>query len=221
MAYNIPCNTPDCQAIWRGTDDILAFMLSFIFWALALVIAITIHEFAHAYAADRLGDPTPRSQGRLTLNPLAHLDPLGTIALLVFRFGWGKPVQFDPYNLRNPRQDSALISLAGPASNLALALLISILTKLIPLPSELLTLSQILISLNIILAIFNLVPVYPLDGEKILSALLPPRLAVEYGQIMRQYGTLILILMIMPIFGYSPISALISPVISYLTSLLL
>ena len=92
--------------------------LSFLFWLVALAMAITIHEFAHAYTADRLGDPTPRLQGRLTLNPLAHLDPLGTLMLLLVRFGWGKPVQFDPFNLKNPRKDGALISLAGPASNL-------------------------------------------------------------------------------------------------------
>src|SRR3972149_2555477 len=95
--------------------------LAFVFWALALILAITIHEFAHALAADRLGDPTPRLMGRLTLNPLAPLDPLGTLMLLIARFGWGKPVQFDPFNLRHPRRDSALISLAGPASNLIMA----------------------------------------------------------------------------------------------------
>src|SRR3990172_11954241 len=95
--------------------------LSFVFWLLGLTVAITVHEFAHAYAAERLGDPTPRLMGRLTLNPLAHLDPLGTLMLLIARFGWGKPVQFDPFNLRHPRRDSALISLAGPASNLIMA----------------------------------------------------------------------------------------------------
>lgn len=196
-------------------------MLSFIIWVLALVIAITVHEYSHALAADRLGDPTPRSQGRLTLNPLAHLDPLGTIALLVFHFGWGKPVQFDPYNLRNPKKDSALISLAGPVSNLTLAFALSLFLRLFP-GSEIVSLFAIpLISINIILAIFNLVPIYPLDGEKILTGVLPTRLAIEYSQVMRQYGTIILILMIFPIFGYSPISALISPVISFVTSLLL
>lgn len=196
-------------------------MLSFVFWAIALVIAITIHEFAHAFAADKLGDPTPRSQGRLTLNPLAHLDPLGTLALFLIRFGWGKPVQFDPYNLRNPKRDSAIISLAGPASNLILALLLSLLGNFLPDYSLLSYFLTSLITLNIILAIFNLVPVYPLDGEKILAGLLPPRLAAEYQSIMRQYGTLILIFMLLPIGGISPVAALISPVISALTHLLL
>ena len=196
-------------------------MLSFIFWAIALVIAITVHEAAHAAAADHLGDPTPRSQGRLTLNPLSHLDPVGTIALLIFHFGWGKPVQFDPYNLRNPRRDSALISLAGPASNLLLAALLSLSMKIFPLPDILYTLFSVLISLNVILAVFNLVPVYPLDGEKILTGILSPRLAQEYQGVMRQYGTLILIFLIIPFGGTSPISALITPVISVLSNLLL
>lgn len=196
-------------------------MLSFLIWAAALIIAITIHEFAHAMAADRLGDPTPRSQGRLTLNPLAHLDPLGTIALLIFHFGWGKPVQFDPYNLRDPKKDSALISLAGPVSNITLAILCSLLLSILSLPVIITSIIMVLVEINVILAIFNLVPIYPLDGEKILLALLPSRLASEYANIMRQYGTIILILMIMPIFGYSPISTLISPVISFVTRLLL
>lgn len=196
-------------------------MLSFVIWAIVLVIAITVHEFAHAYAADRLGDPTPRSQGRLTLNPLAHLDPLGTVALLIFHFGWGKPVQFDPYNLRDPRRDSAIISLAGPASNIVLAVVISLLLNNLALSPLLIAICSSLITINIILAIFNLVPVYPLDGEKILLALLPPRLATEYSGVMRQYGTIILILMIFPIFGYSPISALITPIISFVTNLLI
>lgn len=195
--------------------------LTFLFYALALVIAITIHEFAHAWSADRLGDPTPRSMGRLTLNPLAHLDPMGTLALLLIRFGWGKPVPFDPYNLRNPKRDSALISLAGPASNLLLALALSFPLRLLPDYSLISYFLISLITLNVILAVFNLVPVYPLDGEKILAGLLSPRLSQEYSAIMRQYGTLILIFMLLPLGGTSPISALISPVISYISNLLL
>src|SRR3990167_4058068 len=96
---------------------------------IALLSAITIHEFSHAWVADRLGDPTPRLMGRVTLNPLAHLDPIGTIALLLIGFGWGKPVQFDPFNLENPRRDSALVSLAGPLSNITLASLLSIVLR--------------------------------------------------------------------------------------------
>src|SRR3990167_4179895 len=93
-----------------GNFDPLLFGI----WALVLVLAITIHEFSHAFVAERLGDPTARLMGRLTFNPLAHLDPIGTFALLIIGIGWGKPVPFDPFNLKNPRRDSALISLAGP-----------------------------------------------------------------------------------------------------------
>ncbi len=195
--------------------------LAFLVFSLGLVLAISVHEFAHAASADRLGDPTPRSMGRLTLNPLAHLDPLGTLALLFLGFGWGRPVSFDPYNLRSPRRDSALIALAGPASNLLFALVLSILLKIFP--NELfVTIGYVLISMNITLAVFNLVPVYPLDGEKILGGLLSPTLYREYASIMQQYGTMILILMLLPIAGgVSPISALISPVISFVTKLLL
>src|SRR5258708_1419548 len=98
----------------------------------ALVIAITVHEFAHAFAAEHLGDPTPRLMGRLTLNPLAHLDPVGTILMILVRFGWGKPVQFDPFNLRHPRRDSAIISLAGPFSNFVTATICAVIIHFLP-----------------------------------------------------------------------------------------
>ncbi|MGB6882201.1 MAG: site-2 protease family protein, partial [Microgenomates group bacterium] len=112
-------------------------MLIIAIWILAFVVAITIHETAHAWMADRLGDPTPRLMGRLSLNPLVHYDPIGTTLLLVLvlmraigipviPFGWAKPVRFDPYNLKNPRRDTALISLAGPSSNLLLATVLAV-----------------------------------------------------------------------------------------------
>ncbi len=195
--------------------------MEFIVKALIFVVALTIHEFAHAYTADKLGDPTPRSYGRLTLNPIAHLDLLGTLAIIFIGFGWARPVPFDPYNLRNPRRDSMLIALAGPASNLILAVILSIVLRFIPL-SLISTIISYLIIGNISLAVFNLIPVYPLDGEKILGGLLSPELYREYAQIMAQYGTIILVLMLLPIAGgTSPISALISPVISFISHLLL
>ncbi len=201
---------------------LLSNPILFLIWAIGLVMAISIHEFAHAKAADTLGDPTPRSQGRLTLNPLSHLDPLGTLALLFLGFGWGKPVMIDPYNLRNPLKDSALIALAGPVSNILLAIVLSLILKFVPGIDLLTSVFPIIIFMNIMLAIFNLVPIFPLDGEKILGGLLPKELYYEYSSIMRQYGTIILILMLLPIAGgTSPISALISPAISFITNLLL
>jgi len=202
-------------------STLFANPLLFLVYAIGLVLAISIHEYAHAKAADTLGDPTPRSQGRLTINPLSHLDPLGTMALLFLGFGWGKPVMFDPYNLRNPRRDSALIAIAGPISNLLLATVLAIILRFFPL-DILSSIFSVLIFLNIMLAIFNLVPIYPLDGEKILGGILSRDLYYEYTSIMRQYGTIILILMLLPIAGgNSPISLLISPIISFISSLLL
>ncbi len=189
----------------------------------ALILSLTIHEFAHAFVADRLGDPTPRMQGRVTLNPLAHLDPLGTVAMLLVRFGWGKPVQFNPFNLKNPVRDSALIALAGPASNICIAVLISVILKVTGQSLSLFAVvaSEVLI-VNVVLAIFNLVPVYPLDGSKILLAFLPRDLAYEYESFMNRYGMFVLIALIFPWYqGVSPISFLVSPVVQFVTGLLM
>ena len=216
-------------------DQLSSNPLGFLFWLVALAVAITVHEFAHAYAAERLGDPTPRLMGRLTLNPLAHLDPLGTIMLLVARFGWGKPVQFDPFNLRHPRRDSAIISIAGPTANTLTAIIASVLLNLLfsyrlPLLSFpaigllvylFIGLLQPVIILNVVLAVFNLVPIHPLDGFKIVEGILPEENARQWKEL-EGYGMIFLLLLIFPIFGSpSPISRLISPVINFLLSLLL
>lgn len=194
--------------------------LSFVLWALALVIAITIHEFAHAWTAVRLGDPTPKLQGRLTLNPLSHLDPVGTIMLLFFRFGWGKPVQFDPYNLQNPRRDAAVISLAGPVSNLILATILSLIVNLVY--SPLTTLLIPIIYLNVVLAVFNLIPMHPLDGGKILVGLMPKEQAKDIDVFMNKYGMIILLFLIFPFFGStSPIFSFLTPIINFILSVLL
>lgn len=187
-------------------------------------MAITIHEFAHAWVADRLGDPTPRYQGRVTLDPRAHLDPLGTLAMLLTRFGWGKPVEFDPYNLQNPVRDTAMIALAGPISNLLIAgLLAGILNVgILSLPAWVgIALFQVLV-INVVLAIFNLIPVYPLDGSKILVAILPRHTALEYENFMQRYGIFVLFLLIFPwAGGISPVSQLVSPIVNFVVSLLM
>lgn len=198
--------------------------IAFFSWLVALVVAITIHEFAHAYAADRLGDPTPRVQGRLTLNPLAHLDPLGTLMILIARFGWGKPVVFDPFNLRHPRRDAAIISLAGPASNLALATALSVvLHSFLTTPYAILiyVIIQPVIVMNVFLAIFNLVPIHPLDGFKIVGGILPREYARQWQEL-EPYGMIFLLFLVFPVFGgTAPISKFISPVINFFLSLLL
>lgn len=196
--------------------------LLFVVFALSLLVAITIHEFAHAYAADKLGDPTPRLQGRLTLNPLAHLDPVGTILLFLVGFGWGRPVQFDPFNLQNPRRDAAIISFAGPFSNMILVTILSLIYRfgIFQTLFPFFPLSAIippLIQLNLVLAIFNLIPIHPLDGGKILVGLLPPGEAHEVDRFLSQYGLFLLVfLMFIPILGgQTLISGVISPIINF------
>lgn len=182
--------------------------------AFALIVAIAVHEFSHAFLADRLGDPTPRLQGRLTLNPLVHLDPIGTLMLFFIGFGWGKPVQFDPYNLRNPQRDAALISFAGPASNIIVAALFAILVRVFP-ESAFLTLP--LIRLNVFLAVFNLIPVHPLDGGKVLIGLLEAKTAQRTDAFLSRYGLIILIFLILPIFSGAPlVLTILSPLINLL-----
>jgi len=200
--------------------------ISFFIWSLALILAITIHEFSHALVAVKLGDPTPKLQGRLTLNPLAHLDPIGTLMLLLVRFGWGKPVQFDPYNLQKPRRDAALISIAGPVSNLLLATVLAIILNLFIRPfGPYASLSSFLVPviyLNVLLAVFNLIPIHPLDGGKILVGLLPKDQAGEVDSFMHRYGIFLLLFMIFPFFGgSSPVFSLLNPIINFLLHILL
>lgn len=210
-------------------------LFSLLIVLIAFVTAITIHEAAHAWMADRLGDPTARLMGRLSLNPIVHYDPVGTTLLLVLSvlsalhipgiipFGWAKPVEFDPYNLKNPRRDSALISLAGPGANFTLSLILSALLYLFIKPYGFLyDLFSAVIYLNVILGVFNLIPIHPLDGGKIFVGLLPEEEAHEADLFLRRYGMFLLIFLIFPTYkGSSPISLVISPVISFLVNILI
>lgn len=206
--------------------------ISVVYLIIGFLVAITVHEASHAWMADRLGDPTARAMGRLTLNPLAHLDIYGTVIiplLLIFLgspivVGWAKPVEYDPYNLANPKRDAALISLAGPASNLIIAALSAIFLRLTLSPfSSAIALSGLfyaLILVNVGLAIFNLIPVHPLDGGKILIGLLPKKEAYELDIFMRRYGLILLLFLLFPIFGgNSLMSIVIYPVINVILRL--
>jgi Zn-dependent protease len=167
-----------------------------------IIISIGVHEAAHAFAAYKLGDPTPKIQGRLTLNPLKHIDPIGLLFIAVAGMGWGKPVEFNPYNLKDPKRDTALIAVAGPISNILLALasygvmVVLFLAGIINLNDTFLFgLLLNFIVLNISLTVFNLIPIDPLDGFKIVGGLLPNHLAMKWYET-QQYGIYVLLILL-------------------------
>lgn len=177
----------------------------------ALVPAFTVHEWAHAFVAHRLGDPTPRWQGRLTLNPLRHVDWIGLILLFAFGFGWARPVPVNPGYFANPRRGLLFVALAGPLANLLMAYLaIAALPWAAQLPSPAAGLAQVFawmfVSLNVGLAVFNLIPIPPLDGSKILAGLLPERQAWNL-QRMEPYGWLLLMLLLGSGIGQAPLAS--------------
>ena len=162
----------------------------------AVLIAATCHEFAHALVADRLGDPTPRQLGRLTLNPLVHLDPLGTVFFVLFSFGWARPVPVNPRNFANPRLGMLVVALAGPLANIVLAFAVGVLVKTQGLTGTLWgDLASMLVLINIVLAVFNLIPIPPLDGSRILEGLLPSDQALAYARI-QPYGTVVILVLL-------------------------
>lgn len=165
-----------------------------------LVIALVIHEYAHAKAADVMGDFTPRMTGRLTLNPMAHIDPIGLIMLLVVRFGWAKPVMINARNFRNWRQGELLVAVAGPVANLIVAfislLAMAVLFKLGMFSEGVRLVLSMMVLFNINFAIFNMLPLPPLDGSKVLMVLLPGRMAYKLMSLER-YSFIILIFLMM------------------------
>lgn len=174
--------------------------MEWLFLVVILIFSIILHEISHGAVANSLGDPTAKEEGRLTLNPFSHLDPIGSFLLPIFLFfiqspfliGWAKPVPINPYNLRNPKWDLAKIALAGPALNFSLALFFAFLVRFLHLPNNLLTIFSVIIFLNLLLGIFNLVPIPPLDGSKILFAFLPRSL--DYVRIFMEQFNLFLLL---------------------------
>lgn len=146
----------------------------FLIIATAIIFALAIHEFFHAWMAYYFGDNTAKDQGRLTINPLVHLDLFGTILLFIVGIGWGKPVPFNPYNLRNQKWGPALVALAGPASNFGMAVIIGLILRFIEIPNPYLVFFlSFFVWINLILGVFNLMPVPPLDGSHIFFTLFP------------------------------------------------
>lgn len=160
------------------------------FLIIVIIFSAVIHEVMHGVAADRLGDKTARYAGRLTLNPIPHLDPIGSVLLPIilafsgasFFFAWAKPVPYNPYNLKPGRFSEAIVAFAGPLSNLVIALFTAILMRVVPLAPEVLAVFFLILVVNVMLFLFNLMPIPPLDGSKILSAFLPSSLTLGYEQ---------------------------------------
>ena len=197
--------------------------MEFIFQIAILLFSVVVHEVSHGAVAYALGDPTAKNEGRLTLNPLSHLDFFGSIVLPIilymtagFIFGWAKPVPYNPYNLKNQKYGPALVGIAGPLSNLIVAVAFGFLIRfsyVLSLPQAFLKIAFFIAFLNLILAVFNLVPIPPLDGSKILFALLPAR-SVEFQATLERYGIFVLLIFI---FFFSGI---ILPIVTFLLRLL-
>lgn len=180
-------------------------------WALPVVLAVTMHEAAHGWTAARLGDTTARDMGRVTLNPLPHIDPFGTVILpllciispMAFVFGYARPVPVNVARLGAPRRDMMLVAVAGPAANVLLCVVSALLLGLVPLVPDVMAVwmantLQCSIILNAVLAVFNMLPVPPLDGGRIVTGLLPPALAVRYARLGRYGILLILAVLVLP-----------------------
>lgn len=197
----------------------------------AALIAVVLHEFGHAIVSHLFGDPTPKSEGRLSLNPIKHLDPFGILSLIIFGFGWAKPVIINPVYYKRPKLGMTLVGLAGPLMNFIIAILSFLMLKLILiLPYSrfieiLWTFFSVLATINIGLGVFNLIPIPPLDGSKIIGCVLPERAYNEYMQYQKygiffMIGFVILITVIENLFGVSPISIVINAIYDFMFKLI-
>jgi len=165
--------------------------LDAVFVVAVIVMSAVIHEVMHGVAAEQLGDPTARLQGRITLNPISHLDPIGSVVLPIvlvltnspILFGWAKPVPYNPYNLRPGRFSEAIVAAAGPFSNLAIAIIGGLIIRLGVFPAGMADILFIIVLINVMLFFFNLIPIPPLDGSKVLASILPPSLAIFYDRL--------------------------------------
>lgn len=195
----------------------LSHPLELLVFLFALVAAVTVHEFMHAAVADKLGDPTPRMAGRLTLNPLAHLDPIGSLMLLVAGFGWGKPVPINSQYFTNPVTDELLVALAGPASNLVQAAIAGYLVRVLVGPAPLVaSVLIVIVQLNVFLMLFNLIPIPPLDGSKLLRLVLD-----EETFRLLEGSSLPLIIGLFVLLQATPLGTILSSVASSLTQWLI
>lgn len=185
------------QSIWNGLD--WSYLLNIVLSVVPALLCITFHEVSHGWVAYRLGDPTAKDAGRLTLNPLKHIDMMGLLMMVVFKFGWAKPVPVNMMRFRNPKRGMALTALAGPVSNVLLALvflfLYGLLYRALYSVQPLLDMIWLTAYISLALAIFNIIPVSPLDGSKVLFAFLPDR---AYMTLMRyeKYGMLVLFVLV-------------------------
>jgi Zn-dependent protease len=196
--------------------------LQLLFFVIALLIAITFHEFAHAASAVFLGDATPKLQGRLSLNPLKHLDPLGTLFLFIAGFGWGKPVPFDPHFIKHGKWGIALVGLSGPLSNFFIAFTLGAFLKLNLVSGVFIDFLLIVIFINILLGVFNLIPLPPLDGSKFLQALVPESKQDIIYKLEKQGPTILFIVIIADNFlNLGILSSIINPIFNFVAGLIL
>ncbi len=230
MRKEVSVNIKSLMIYTSAMNNLIQTLQTILLYAIPILFAITVHEVAHGWVANKLGDPTAKMLGRLTLNPIKHIDLIGTIivpAILVtlsgFIFGWAKPVPITWQNLHHPRRDTALVAAAGPISNLIMAVIWAALTKLgiilipsMPAAAALVTMGQIGIYINLILLVLNLLPIPPLDGSRVVSSLLPPRASAQYMRI-EPFGFFILLLLLV----LGVLGTILLPLVTFLRGLLI